>query len=249
MSEQNNQNKDKVRIDFPPKWVTAEKANGEPYTISNGKGDSWPAVKCTLPTGTKVDGKDLSGFNFTAFQKPWNKADIEAGKGTGVFVNADRNVSLFKYDRDGQRHDESVEPQKLSDAVEAAREEYRAQHQSHDRSQEQETGLDELCEQKTAEASERIDVDKSAHEFGHKCIENACAQGIAIASRQAEMPAGGRVSAVEIDIDGSTLGLEPTKDGLERSLDDLCDEKQAEADLTEGDKDRETRFESKETWR
>lgn len=151
MSEQNNQNKDKVRIDFPPKWVTTEKANGEPYTISNGKGDSWPAVKCTLPTGTKVDGKDLSGFNFTTFQKPWNKADIEAGKGTGVFVNADRNVSLFKYDKDGQRHDESVEPQKLSDAVEAAREEYRAQHQSHDRSQEQETGLDELCEQKTAE--------------------------------------------------------------------------------------------------
>ena len=135
MSEQNNMNKGKVRIDFPPKWVAAEKANGEPYTISNGK--------------------DLSGFNFTTFQKPWNKADIEAGKGTGVFVNADRNVSLFKYDQDGQRHDESVEPQKLSDAVEAARAEYREQHQSHDRSQEQETGLDELCEQKTAEANER----------------------------------------------------------------------------------------------
>ena len=220
MSEQNSQNKDKVRIDFPPKWVTTEKANGEPYTISNGKGDSWPAVKCTLPTGTKVDGKDLSGFNFTTFQKPWNKADIEAGKGTGVFVNADRNVSLFKYDKDGQRHDESVEPQKLSDAVEAAREEYRAQHQSHDRSQEQETGLDELCE-----------------------------QGIAIANGQAEMPAGGRVCAVEIEIDGSTLGLEPTEDGLERSLDDLCDEKHAETDFVVGSKDREMRFESKETGR
>lgn len=94
-----------------------------------------------------------------------------------------------------------------------------------------------------------IDVDKSAHEYGHKCIENACAQGIAIASGQAEMPAGGRVSAVEIDIDGSSLGLEPAKDGLERSLDDLCDEKQAEADLVEGNEDRETRFESKETGR
>ena len=80
---------------------------------------------------------------------------MHSGKGTGVFVNADRNVSLFKYDQDGQRHDESVEPQKLSDAVEAARAEYREQHQSHDRSMEQETGLDELCEQKTAEASER----------------------------------------------------------------------------------------------
>lgn len=98
-------------------------------------------------------------------------------------------------------------------------------------------------------ANVRIDVDKSAHEFGHKCIENACAQGIAIASGQAEMPAGGRVSAEEIDIDGSSLGLEPVKDGLERSLDDLCDEKQAEADLVAENKDRGTRFESKESGR
>ena len=98
-------------------------------------------------------------------------------------------------------------------------------------------------------ANVRIHIDESAQEFSHKCIENACAQGIAIASGQAEMPAGGRVSAVEIEIDGSTLGLEPTEDGLERSLDDLCDEKQAETDFVGGGKDREMRFESKETGR
>lgn len=63
------------------------------------------------------------------------------------------------------------------------------------------------------------------------------------------MPVGGHVSAVEIEIDGSTLGLEPAKGGLECSLDDLCDEKQAEADFVEGNKDRETQFESKETGR
>lgn len=96
-------------------------------------------------------------------------------------------------------------------------------------------------------ANVRIQIDDSAHEFSHKCIENACAQGIAIASGQAEMPAGGRVSAVEIEIDGSTLGLEPTEDGLERSLDDLCDEKQVETDFVGASKDREMRFESKET--
>lgn len=98
-------------------------------------------------------------------------------------------------------------------------------------------------------ANVHIHIDESAHEFSHKCIENACAQGIAIASGQAEMPAGGRVSAVEIEIDGSTLGLEATEDGLERSLDDLCDEKQAETDFVGGSKDREMRFESKETGR
>lgn len=98
-------------------------------------------------------------------------------------------------------------------------------------------------------ANVRIDVDQSAHEFGHKCIENACAQGIAIANGQAEMPAAGRVSAVEIEIDGSTLDLEPIKDVPERGLDDLCDEKQAEADLVEGNEGHETRSESKETGR
>lgn len=98
-------------------------------------------------------------------------------------------------------------------------------------------------------ANVRIQIDDSAHEFSHKCIENACAQGIAIASGQAEMPAGGRVSAVEIEIDGSTLDLEPTEDGLERSLDDLCDEKQVETDFVGASKDCEMRFESKETGR
>lgn len=98
-------------------------------------------------------------------------------------------------------------------------------------------------------ANVRIDVDQSAHEFGHKCIENACAQGIAVASGQAEMPAGGRVSAVEIEIDGSTLGLEPTKDVSERDLDDLCDEKQAEADFVAGEADRSETPERKETGR
>lgn len=98
-------------------------------------------------------------------------------------------------------------------------------------------------------ANVRIDVDQSAHEFGHKCIENACAQGIAIASGQAEMPAGGRVSAVEIEIDGSTLSLEPTKDVSERGLDDLCDEKQAEADLISESADRSDKPERKEAGR
>lgn len=98
-------------------------------------------------------------------------------------------------------------------------------------------------------ANVRIHVDQSAHEFGHKCIENACAQGIAIASGQAEMPAGGRVSAVEIEIDGSTLGLEPSKDVPERGLDDLFDEKQVEADLITGAADRSEKPERKETGR
>lgn len=99
------------------------------------------------------------------------------------------------------------------------------------------------------QARVRIDIDESAREFGPKCIENACAQGIAIASGQAKMPVGGRVSAVAIEIDGSTLGLEPNKDGLERGLDDLCDEKQAEADLIAGSADRSEKPERKEAGR
>lgn len=98
-------------------------------------------------------------------------------------------------------------------------------------------------------ASVRIDIDKSAHEFGHMCIENACAQGIAIASGQAAMPEGSRVAATPIEINGSTLRLEPIKDGIERGLDDLCDEKQAEADLVEETADRDGQSEHKESGR
>lgn len=98
-------------------------------------------------------------------------------------------------------------------------------------------------------ASIRIDIDVSAHEFGHMCIENACAQGIAIASGQAEMPEGSRVDATPIKIDGSTLRLEPTKDSIERGLDEICNEKQAEADLVEGTAGRDGQFEHKESGR
>ena len=122
--------------------------------------------------------------------------------------------------------------------------------------------LARVCEEKAAircalrsagfdipRASIRIDVDESAHEFGHMCIENACAQGIAIASGQAEMPEGSRVDATPIKIDGSTLRLEPTKDSIERGLDELCNEKQAEADLVEGTAGRDGQFEHKESGR
>ena len=98
-------------------------------------------------------------------------------------------------------------------------------------------------------ANVRIDIDESAHKFGHKCIENACAQGIAIASGQAEMPEGGYVAATPIEINGSTLRLEPIKDGIERGLDSLCDEKKAEAGLVEGTADRDGQFEHKESGR
>lgn len=56
-------------------------------------------------------------------------------------------------------------------------------------------------------------------------------------------------ASIRIEIDGSTLGLEPIKDGIERGLDDLCDEKQAEADLVEGMADRDRQFEHKESRR
>lgn len=55
----------------------------------------------------------------------------------------------------------------------------------------------------------------------------------------------GKVS-VSIDEHPSMPSMSFT--GLQ-GLDDLCDEKQTEADLVEGNKNRETRFESKETGR
>lgn len=152
MSEQNNE---RVKISFPAKWVATEKKDGTEFQITNAdKSKSWPGVMCTLPTGTKVGDKDLSGFKFSTFRKPWNKADIEAGRGTSVEVNANRDVSLFKFDKDGSRIDEAVNPTELAQAVKDAREEYRAQHPSREQSQEHSAGLDEICDAKSAEAAD-----------------------------------------------------------------------------------------------
>ena len=96
-----------VSIKFPAKWCHL-------------------AVICTIPTGTVMNGIDISGYKFKTFRKPWTESDIANGKGTTVTVKKDMPVHLFKYDENDQLKTLDADPFELTKAVKAAREAYKA---------------------------------------------------------------------------------------------------------------------------
>ena len=92
-----------VSIKFPAKWCRVTDAQGKDIVIENGKKtETWPAVLCTIPTGTDMNGIDISGYKFKTFRKPWTESDIANGKGTTVTVKKDMPVHLFKYDENAE---------------------------------------------------------------------------------------------------------------------------------------------------
>lgn len=116
-----------VSIKFPAKWCNVTDAQGNDIVIANkDKTKTWPAVLCTIPTGTDMNGVDISGYKFKTFRKPWTESDIANGQGTTVSVKKDAPVHLFKYDENDQLKTLDVEPFELSKAVKAAREAYKA---------------------------------------------------------------------------------------------------------------------------
>lgn len=80
----------------------------------------------TMPQGTEVAGKDLSGWKVSMLAQPFMKRDKEAGKPVRYGFKSDRGVEFFKYDRNNQRieypaaGDAPVMPEALKGAVEAA---------------------------------------------------------------------------------------------------------------------------------
>ena len=116
-----------VSVKFPAKWCRVTDAQGKDIVIENGKKtETWPAVLCTIPTGTDMNGIDISGYKFKTFRKPWTESDIANGKGTTVTVKKDMSVHLFKYDENDQLKTLDADPFELSKAVKAAREAYKA---------------------------------------------------------------------------------------------------------------------------
>ena len=104
MDENVASERNEVTIKLPPKHVRLSNANGEPYQITNAdRTKSWDAVLCTIPSGTVMNGIDVSGYQFKTFAKKWN------AEGEQV------------------RHDMSLDPFKVSKAIKASREEYKAQ--------------------------------------------------------------------------------------------------------------------------
>lgn len=108
-----------INISFENKDVRVK-----PYTDRNG--NERLRINMTMPKGTMVGRKDLSGLKVSMPAREFMKQDKDAGKPVRYGFRADRDVHFFKYDEQNQRIDYPAEgdpaimPSDLADAVAAA---------------------------------------------------------------------------------------------------------------------------------
>lgn len=133
----NNKNKNKNNKEKEMESIGAEKKSEyinisfenkdvrvKPYTDRNG--NERLRINMTMPKGTVVGGKDLSGLKVSMPAREFMKQDKDAGKPVRYGFRADRDVRFFKYDEQNQRidypgeGDPAIMPSDLASAVEAA---------------------------------------------------------------------------------------------------------------------------------
>lgn len=108
-----------INISFENKDVRVK-----PYTDHNG--NERLRINMTMPKGTVVGGKDLSGMKVSMPAREFMKQDKDAGKPVKYGFRSDRDVRFFKYDENNQRIDYPAEgdpaimPSDLAAAVSAA---------------------------------------------------------------------------------------------------------------------------------
>lgn len=91
-----------INISFENKDVRVK-----PYTDRNG--NERLRINMTMPKGTVVGGKDLSGLKVSMPAREFMKQDKDAGKPVKYGFRADRGVRFFKYDEQNQRIDYPAE--------------------------------------------------------------------------------------------------------------------------------------------
>lgn len=108
-----------INISFENKDVRVK-----PYTDRNG--NERLRINMTMPKGTVVGGKDLSGLKVSMPAREFMKQDKDAGKPVKYGFRSDRDVRFFKYDEQNRRIDYPAEgepaimPSDLAAAVAAA---------------------------------------------------------------------------------------------------------------------------------
>lgn len=108
-----------INISFENKDVRVK-----PYTDRNG--NERLRINMTMPKGTTVGGKDLSGMKVSMPAREFMKQDKDAGKPVRYGFRSDRDVRFFRYDEQNQRIDYPAEgepaimPSDLAAAVKAA---------------------------------------------------------------------------------------------------------------------------------
>lgn len=108
-----------INISFENKDVRVK-----PYTDHNG--NERLRINMTMPKGTVVGGKDLSGLKVSMPAREFMKQDKDSGKPVKYGFRSDRDVRFFKYDEQNRRIDYPAEgdptilPSDLAAAVAAA---------------------------------------------------------------------------------------------------------------------------------
>lgn len=108
-----------INISFENKDVRVK-----PYTDRNG--NERLRINMTMPKGTVVGSKDLSGLKVSMPAREFMKQDKDAGKPVKYGFRSDRDVRFFKYDEQNRRIDYPAEgepaiiPSDLAAAVTAA---------------------------------------------------------------------------------------------------------------------------------
>lgn len=108
-----------INISFENKDVRVKR-----YTDRNG--NERLRINMTMPKGTVVEGKDLSGLKVSMPAREFMKQDKDAGKPVKYGFRSDRDVRFFKYDEQNRRIDYPAEgepaimPCDLAAAVAAA---------------------------------------------------------------------------------------------------------------------------------
>lgn len=132
--EKNKNNKKKERgmedkgTEKKPEYINISFENKDvrvkPYTDRNG--NDRLRINMTMPKGTVVGGKDLSGLKVSMPAREFMKQDKDAGKPVKYGFRSDRDVRFFKYDEQNRRIDYPAEgnpaimPSDLAAAVTAA---------------------------------------------------------------------------------------------------------------------------------
>lgn len=133
--EDNNKNKNNKEKDMEnngtekkPEYINISFENKDvrvkPYTDRNG--NERLRINMTMPKGTMVGGKDLSGLKVSMPACEFMKQDKDAGKPVRYGFRAARDVHFFKYDEQNQRidypgeGDPAIMPGDLASAVAAA---------------------------------------------------------------------------------------------------------------------------------
>lgn len=129
-NNKNNKEKDMgdSGVEKKPEYINISFENKDvrvkPYTDRNG--NERLRINMTMPKGTTIGGKNLSGMKVSMPAREFMKQDKDAGKPVRYGFRSDRDLRFFRYDEQNQRIDYPAEgdpaimPSDLAAAVAAA---------------------------------------------------------------------------------------------------------------------------------